>query len=63
MSYNDDEELKIGEFEEGEEEADDLDDAFDAPLDDDLLADDDSDDDEDDEDFEGFAGLDGSSDN
>jgi len=59
MSYNDDEELKIGEFEEEDDELDLDDDALD-PLDDDLTPMDDIDDEED-ELGEGFAGLDGSS--
>jgi hypothetical protein len=56
MSYNDDEELKIGEFEEGVEDDDlDLGNGLDDPLlEDDLLAEDD------DELAEDFAGLDGS---
>jgi hypothetical protein len=56
MSYNDDEELKIGEFEEGVEDDDlELGNGLDEPLlDDDLLA-------EDDELADEFAGLDGSS--
>ena len=58
MSYNDDEELKIGEFEEGAEDELDLDDALE-PLDDDLdLANDET---EDDEEADGLADLDGSS--
>ncbi|MFA6251268.1 MAG: hypothetical protein WC603_01415 [Candidatus Paceibacterota bacterium] len=49
MSYNDDEEIKIGDLEEDT----DLDDDLGEPIDDDVLADDDLLDDE-------FAGLDGS---
>lgn len=53
MSYNDDEEVKMGDLEE-EEDAD-LGDDLGEPLDDDVLADDDLLEDE-------FAGLDGSAD-
>ncbi|MES2930420.1 MAG: hypothetical protein V4665_01405 [Patescibacteria group bacterium] len=58
MSFNDDEELKIGEFADDTEDELDLGTDLDGPLEDDLLAHDD----ENDEDFsDGFAGLDGSS--
>ena len=60
MSYNDDEELKIGdalEPEEEEEDGLDLVDPLDEPLDDDLL----SEEEDDDELSSEFAGLDGSS--
>jgi hypothetical protein len=58
MSYNDDEELKIGDALEPEEEEDELDlvDPLDEPLDDDLLPED-----EEDDLSSEFAGLDGSS--
>jgi hypothetical protein len=60
MSYNDDEELKIGDSSEPEEEEDGLDlvDPLDEPLDDDLLSEEEEDDDELSSEF---AGLDGSS--
>lgn len=54
MSYNDDDELKMGDFTEEEEDDLDLDSGVEEPLEDDITPEDD------DELAEGFAGLDGS---